>query len=104
MACARPISSCLPGLRAARSGRRRTIPRRSVPPCWRTRSMRRISTALVPREFRAEWKWDGVRVQAVTGRGADGKRVTRLYSRTGEEVSAAFPDMVGALRALNSIT
>ncbi len=52
---------------------------------------------LDPGDFRAEWKWDGVRVQAVTGRGEDGKRVTRLYSRTGENVSAAFPDMVEAL-------
>ncbi len=52
---------------------------------------------LDPREFRAEWKWDGVRVQAVIGHGDDGTRVTRLYSRTGEDVSAAFPDMIEAL-------
>ena len=52
---------------------------------------------LDPGDFRAEWKWDGVRVQAVGGRGADGQRVTRLYSRTGEDVSAAFPDMVDAV-------
>jgi DNA ligase 1 len=53
--------------------------------------------ALDPAAFRAEWKWDGVRVQAVTGLNANGQRVTRLYSRTGEDVSAAFPDMLGAL-------
>lgn len=52
---------------------------------------------LNPEEFRAEWKWDGVRVQAVGGVGVSGQRVTRLYSRTGEDVSAAFPDMVHAL-------
>jgi DNA ligase 1 len=52
---------------------------------------------LNPDDFRAEWKWDGVRVQAVGGRGTDGNRVTRLYSRTGEDVSAAFPDMLDAL-------
>ena len=52
---------------------------------------------LDPADFRAEWKWDGVRVQAVSGRGMDGQRVTKLYSRTGEDVSAAFPDMVAAL-------
>jgi DNA ligase-1 len=52
---------------------------------------------LNPEKFRAEWKWDGVRVQAVGGLDVDGQRVTRLYSRTGEDVSAAFPDMVGAL-------
>jgi DNA ligase-1 len=33
----------------------------------------------------------------VTGLDADGQRVTRLYSRTGEDVSAAFPDMLDAL-------
>jgi DNA ligase 1 len=52
---------------------------------------------LDPRAFRAEWKWDGVRVQAVGGLDDNGQRVTRLYSRTGEDVSAAFPDMVEAL-------
>jgi DNA ligase-1 len=54
---------------------------------------------LDPGDFRAEWKWDGVRVQAVSGRGEDGQRVTRLYSRTGENVSEAFPDMLDALMA-----
>ncbi len=52
---------------------------------------------LDPGDFRAEWKWDGVRVQAVGGLDANGLRVTRLYSRTGEDVSTAFPDMVAAL-------
>jgi len=42
--------------------------------------------------FAAEWKWDGVRVQAVREGG-----VARLYSRTGEDLSAAFPDLVSAL-------
>ncbi|WP_306890768.1 cisplatin damage response ATP-dependent DNA ligase [Ancylobacter amanitiformis] len=51
--------------------------------------------ALDPAAFRAEWKWDGIRVQAV--RGADGRHVTRLYSRTGEDISPAFPDLAGAL-------
>ncbi len=54
-------------------------------------------SALDPGEFRAEWKWDGVRVQAVSGADAHGQRVTRLYSRTGENVSGAFPDMIDAL-------
>jgi DNA ligase-1 len=61
---------------------------------------------LDPGEFRAEWKWDGVRVQAVSGLDAAGQRVTRLYSRTGEDVSAAFPDMLDALAdgAFDSVT
>ncbi|MEQ9813513.1 MAG: cisplatin damage response ATP-dependent DNA ligase [Azospirillaceae bacterium] len=41
--------------------------------------------------YRAEWKWDGIRVQ-VAARG--GKR--RLFSRTGEDISGAFPDIVEA--------
>jgi len=47
---------------------------------------------LDPGEYAAEWKWDGIRVQAVSEGG-----VKRLYSRTGEDVSAAFPDVVAAL-------
>lgn len=52
---------------------------------------------LDPARFRAEWKWDGIRIQAVRGAGADGRHVTRLYSRTGEDISGAFPDLAGAL-------
>ncbi|MGQ0531974.1 MAG: cisplatin damage response ATP-dependent DNA ligase [Caulobacteraceae bacterium] len=49
---------------------------------------------LDPAEFVAEWKWDGIRVQAAAGKDANGKRVARLYSRTGEDASGAFPDLV----------
>jgi DNA ligase-1 len=54
-------------------------------------------TALNPADFTAEWKWDGIRVQAVAGE-ADGRRIARLYSRTGEDISGAFPDLVDALQ------
>ncbi|RTL98460.1 cisplatin damage response ATP-dependent DNA ligase [Ancylobacter aquaticus] len=47
--------------------------------------------------FRAEWKWDGIRVQAARAAGPDGRHVTRLYSRTGEDISGAFPDLAEAL-------
>jgi DNA ligase-1 len=47
---------------------------------------------LDPDDYAAEWKWDGIRVQAVCERGE-----IRLWSRTGEDVAAAFPDVVGAL-------
>ncbi len=40
-------------------------------------------------EFSPEWKWDGIRVQIVAGRGE-----TRLYSRTGDDIGHAFPDVV----------
>jgi DNA ligase-1 len=53
--------------------------------------------ALDPQEFSAEWKWDGIRVQAVAGLAEDGTRVTRLYSRTGEDISGSFPDLADAL-------
>ncbi|MBL9064866.1 MAG: cisplatin damage response ATP-dependent DNA ligase [Sphingopyxis sp.] len=42
-------------------------------------------------DYAAEWKWDGIRVQIVRG-GAE----TRIYSRGGEEISAAFPELVAA--------
>jgi DNA ligase-1 len=38
---------------------------------------------LDPADFVAEWKWDGIRVQAVAGSDAHAARVCRLYSRTG---------------------
>jgi DNA ligase-1 len=52
---------------------------------------------LNPDDFSAEWKWDGIRVQAVGGTDQDGKHVARLYSRTGEEISSAFPDIINAI-------
>ncbi|WP_017666529.1 cisplatin damage response ATP-dependent DNA ligase [Sandarakinorhabdus sp. AAP62] len=36
----------------------------------------------------AEWKWDGIRVQIVHAGGQ-----TRLFSRTGDDISASFPDI-----------
>jgi DNA ligase-1 len=50
--------------------------------------------ALDPADFRGEWKWDGIRVQVSAGRGPDGARVVRLWSRAGEDITAAFPDLV----------
>ena len=47
---------------------------------------------LAPADYAAEWKWDGIRVQAVVEEG-----VRRLYSRTGDEISKAFPDLMDAL-------
>jgi DNA ligase-1 len=47
---------------------------------------------LSPADFAAEWKWDGARVQAACEGDA-----RRLYSRAGEDLSAAFPDVLAAL-------
>jgi DNA ligase-1 len=54
--------------------------------------------ALDPADFMAEYKWDGIRVQAVGGSRADGRHIVRLYSRAGEDISGAFPDLAGALQ------
>lgn len=47
---------------------------------------------ITPELFAAEWKWDGIRVQAAR----DGD-LARLYTRTGEDISHAFPDALAAL-------
>ena len=44
---------------------------------------------LDPRDFAAEWKWDGIRVQIIASKG----RVS-MFSRTGDDIAAAFPDVV----------
>jgi DNA ligase-1 len=44
------------------------------------------------KDYVAEWKWDGIRVQiAATG------SATRLYSRSGDDITATFPEVAGAL-------
>ncbi|MGX5719402.1 cisplatin damage response ATP-dependent DNA ligase [Shinella zoogloeoides] len=48
--------------------------------------------ALDPGDFAAEWKWDGIRVQ-LSSSGA----TRRLYSRSGDDISAAFPDVLEAI-------
>jgi DNA ligase-1 len=47
--------------------------------------------------YRAEWKWDGIRVQLVSGRNDQGQREARLFSRTGEDISGTFPEIVDAV-------
>lgn len=47
---------------------------------------------LDPDDYAAEWKWDGIRVQAVSEGG-----VRRLYTRTGDDISRTFPDVIDAL-------
>ena len=44
-------------------------------------------------DYAAEWKWDGIRVQLVHASGE-----TRLYSRTGDDISHSFPDVAEAFR------
>ena len=47
---------------------------------------------LDPADHAAEWKWDGIRIQAVSERGQ-----RRLYTRTGDDISHAFPDVLEAM-------
>ncbi len=53
-------------------------------------------------DFIAEWKWDGIRVQAVSGRDARGNMLARLYSRSGEDITKSFPDLLPSLRLQDS--
>ena len=43
-------------------------------------------------DYAAEWKWDGIRVQIVRA-GAE----TRIYSRSGDDISATFPELLDLL-------
>lgn len=43
--------------------------------------------------YAAEWKWDGIRLQLVHAGGE-----TRLYSRTGDDVTRSFPEVAEAFR------
>ncbi len=54
-------------------------------------------------DFTAEWKWDGIRVQAVGGRDEHGSAAIRLYSRTGEDITSGFPDLLPSLRLSGAI-
>ncbi|MEL7545456.1 MAG: cisplatin damage response ATP-dependent DNA ligase [Pseudomonadota bacterium] len=42
--------------------------------------------------FAAEWKYDGIRVQAVSEGG-----VRRIYTRTGDDISHTFPDVMAGM-------
>jgi DNA ligase-1 len=53
-------------------------------------------------DYIAEWKWDGIRVQAVSGRDENDNATARLYSRTGEDISKSFPDLLPSLRLQDS--
>jgi DNA ligase 1 len=54
-------------------------------------------------DFIAEWKWDGIRVQAVAGCDARGQLQARLYSRSGEDITGSFPDLVPSLHLPGAI-
>lgn len=49
-------------------------------------------SGLDPADYVAEWKWDGIRVQAISDGG-----VRRLFTRTGEDIGHSFPDVIESL-------
>ena len=53
---------------------------------------------LNPDEISAEWKWDGVRVQIAAGRGE-----VRIFSRSGDDISAGFPEIVAAFQPFDAV-
>jgi len=57
---------------------------------------------LDPSDYIAEWKWDGIRVQAVGGRDERGQMQVRLYSRSGEDITKSFPDLLPSLHLRDS--
>jgi len=47
---------------------------------------------LDPADYAAEWKWDGIRIQMSSYGGT-----RKLYSRSGDDITGAFPDIVEAI-------
>ena len=89
-------------VRLARRPRRQAgEPRSGAVPAGDARACargRRSSPRSIPPISWREWKWDGIRVQAVAGLDEHGGTTSRLYSRTGEDISGSFPDLIEALR------
>ncbi len=53
---------------------------------------------LAAQDFAAEWKWDGIRVQ-IAARGND----VRMFSRQGDDISVAFPEIHSAFLFQNCV-
>src|SRR3977135_4456059 len=58
---------------------------------------------LAASDYIAEWKWDGIRVQAVSGKDPRGHTIARLYSRSGEDITNSFPDLLPSLHIPGAI-
>jgi DNA ligase-1 len=53
---------------------------------------------MVPEDFVAEWKWDGIRVQ-ISARGGD----VRMFSRQGDDMSGTFPEIRSAFHGYDCV-
>ena len=45
-------------------------------------------SSLIPNDYVAEWKWDGIRVQIILN-----KNEVKIFSRTGDDISLSFPEI-----------
>ena len=82
-ACGRPSPSCSTGPRgAAEQPTARDVP--VFRPFMLAHPLEETKVSLD--DYAAEWKWDGIRVQLVHAGGE-----TRLYSRTGDDISRQLP-------------
>ena len=52
---------------------------------------------LSPATHQAEWKWDCIRVQIASLKNDLGAVDAKIFSRKGDDISHAFPDLVGAI-------
>lgn len=62
--------------------------------------------SLTPEDIAAEWKWDGVRVQVAAGscrRHASSMGEVRIFSRSGDDISSGFPEIVAAFAPFNAV-
>jgi DNA ligase-1 len=53
---------------------------------------------LSPGDFRAEWKWDGIRVQLAARGGSE-----RIFSRSGDDVTRVFPEIVEEMTRFDAV-
>ncbi len=86
--------------RKTRQSRSRPVPAGDAGACDRECGFQPIIDAA---DYIAEWKWDGIRVQAVSGNDARGHIVARLYSRSGEDITKSFPDLLPSLHLPGAI-
>jgi len=66
----------------------RYLPVMLAHPIDEEKDLERIS----PATHTAEWKWDGIRVQI-----SSNSQETKIFSRTGDDISGSFPDLVEAV-------
>ena len=88
----RHTKTCSPGWNTTPNARTRRKNPSSAQSCWRTPIEAKDLAVLDWSAHRAEWKWDGIRVQLVAT--PHGKR---LYTRTADDISHAFPEIVDAM-------